>query len=414
MPTRTKSGKVVITTARQAETVPPGKYSTNARRLFLRVRGSSRSWFLRYQMHGKTKELSLGALPGTTLKKATARANEAASLLAENRDPAATWVPPDNELPGKEEPVATPTFTQAAAAYIKLNRHGWSNRKHARQWTATLKTYARPCIGQTPVDEVTVHQILEVLQPIWSTKTETAKRVQGRMENVLDFAAARQWRGTDNPARWRGHLDKLLPKPTKVKTARRQPALPYTAMAEFMKDLRRLSSVSAKALEFLILTAGRTCEVLGAQWEEIDLKSRIWAIPARRMKSRRDHRVPLSEAAVKVLEALPRTQGGTYVFAGARPGRPLSNMALLQVMRRLGYGVGGPKGDAVPHGFRSSFRDWAGEVSSAPNDVCEMALAHVIANKAEAAYRRGDLFEKRRVLMQEWSVWCAATGDKLD
>jgi integrase len=234
------------------------------------------------------------------------------------------------------------------------------------------------------------------------------------MENVLDFAAARQWRGTDNPARWRGHLDKLLPKPTKVKTARRQPALPYTAMAEFMRDLRRLSSVSAKALEFLILTAGRTCEVLGAQWEEIDLKSRIWAIPARRMKSRRDHRVPLSEAAVKLLETLPRTQGGTYVFAGARPGRPLSNMALLQVMRRLGYGVGGPKGDAVPHGFRSSFRDWAGEVSSAPNDVCEMALAHVIANKAEAAYRRGDLFEKRRVLMQEWSVWCTATGDKLD
>ncbi|MFB1486905.1 MAG: tyrosine-type recombinase/integrase [Thiocapsa sp. C3-sup] len=408
MASRTQAGKVVITTARQAETVPPGKYTTNVRRLFLRVRGGSRGWFLRYQFDGTSKELSLGALPVTSFKQATSKANEAAVLLAEHLDPAKAWAPAP-EVYVEPEPLI-PTFTQAAAAFIRLNRHGWSNRKHARQWTTTLKTYARPTLGNKPVDKVTTDHILSVLKPIWITKTETAKRVQGRIENILDFAAARQWRDTANPARWRGHLDKLLPKPTKVKTVRQQPALPYQDVAAFLVQLRGLTSISARALEFLILTACRTGEVLGAQWTEIDLAARVWTIPAVRMKANREHRVPLSDAAMAVIETLPRIVNHPYVFPGAKHGRPLSNMALLQVMRGMGFGVGGTRGDAVPHGFRSSFRDWAGEVSSFPNHVCEMALAHVIGNKAEKAYRRGDLFDKRRAMMLQWADWCAASG----
>jgi len=404
MPIQTKTGKIVITTARQAETVPPGKYSTNVRRLFLRVRGGSRAWFLRYKVNGKTKELSLGSLPTTTFKQATAKAHEAAVLLSEGADPGEKWLPPAPEATEPEP--TTPTFTQAAAAFIRINRHGWSNRKPARQWTATLKTYARPVVGKKAVDEITTEDVLKILQPIWIAKTETAKRVQGRIENVLDFAAARQWRDPSNPARWRGHLDKLLPKPTKVKTVRPQPALPYEDVPNFILELGRLSSVSSKALEFLILTACRTMEVLGAQWQEIDIQARTWTIPAARMKGRREHRVPLSDPALQIVKTMPRLDDSRYVFPGARPGRPLSNMALLQVMRGMGYGAGGERGDAVPHGFRSSFRDWAGGVSSFPNHVCEMALAHVISNKAEAAYRRRDLFDKRRAMMQQWADWC--------
>jgi integrase len=351
-------------------------------------------------------------LPGTSFKRAAAKANEAAVLLAEHLDPAKAWAPSPEVSPESE--LVTTTFTQAAAAFIRLNRHGWRNRKHARQWTATLKTYARPVIGDKPIDKISTEHVLQILQPIWITKTETAKRVQGRMENVLDFAAARQWRDATNPARWRGHLDKLLPKPTKVKAVRPQPALPYSEISAFMIELRGLTSVSARALEFLILTACRTGEVLGAQWNEIDQTARVWTVPAVRMKTKREHRVPLSDAAIATLDAVPRVANSSYVFPGARQGRPLSNMALLQVMRGMGYGVGGDRGDAVPHGFRSSFRDWAGEVSSFPNHVCEMALAHVIGNKAEAAYRRGDLFEKRRTMMQQWADWCSGRGEQED
>jgi integrase len=304
-----------------------------------------------------------------------------------------------------------------AAAYIRARRREWSNIKHARQWTATLKTYARPVIGTQPVDTITTEDILGILQPIWNTKTETAKRVQGRMENIFDFAAARKWRDPINPARWRGHLDKLLASPTKSKkqrnggVTRHQPALPYQDVPGFVEALRTLDSISAKALEFLILTACRTTEVLDARWDEIDLNSRVWTIPAVRMKARREHRVPLSERAFTLLSTLPRITDNEFIFFGARHGRPRSNMALLQLMRGIGYGVGGTRGDAVPHGFRSSFRDWAGEVSSFPNHVCEMALAHVVANKAEAAYRRGDLFDKRRAMMEEWARWCEGIQD---
>jgi integrase len=367
------------------------------------AKAGARKWVLRYQINGRRREMGLGTFPAVSLKDARCRADDARKLASKGIDP----IDHRNTV---EAPA--PTFTEAAAAHIRMHRRGWSNPKHARQWAATLKTYARPVIGAKPVDEIGTEDVLRILQPIWHRKTETAKRVQGRIENILDFAAARKWRDPGNPARWRGHLDKLLASPNKVKaqrnggTARNQPALPYTDVSAFMVELRRLDSVSARALEFLILTATRTSEVLQAQWSEIDLDAAVWTVPAARMKARKEHRVPLAPAALDVLSSLPRIEGNPYVFPGARHGRPLSNMALLQVMRGMGYGVGGDRGDAVPHGFRSSFRDWAGEVSSFPHDVCEMALAHTIGNKAEKAYRRGDLFAKRRGMMEQWAAWC--------
>jgi integrase len=268
---------------------------------------------------------------------------------------------------------------------------------------STLKTYARPEIGSKRVDTIVTEDILKILSPIWNSKTETAKRVQGRIESILDYAAAHRYRDPLNPARWRGHLDMMLPKPTRVKKVRHHPAMPHTGVPAFMAEMSSNNSVSALALRFLILTATRTNEVLRAQWPEIDLEAAVWTVPAKRMKARREHRVPLSDTAMTVLKTLPRIEGNPYLFPGTRHGRPLSSMALLQLMRGKGYGVGGDRGDYVPHGFRSSFRDWSGEVSTFPRDVAEMALAHVIENKVEAAYRRGDPFAKRRQMMQEWA-----------
>ncbi|WP_320409089.1 site-specific integrase [Candidatus Thiodiazotropha endoloripes] len=253
------------------------------------------------------------------------------------------------------------------------------------------------------VDAITTEDILKILQPIWTTKTETAKRVQSRIENILGYAAAHKSRNHLNPACWRGHLDKLLAKPSRVKKVSHHPAMPYSEVPNFMAELTANGSTSKLALQFLILTATRTSEVLQAKWDEIDQDKGVWTIPAERMKARREHRVPLSDAALNILAALTRLEGNPYLFPGSRHGRPLSNMALLQLMRGIGYGVNGNRGDYVPHGFRSSFRDWSGEISSFPRDVAEMALAHAIENKVEAAYRRGDLFTKRRKMMQEWA-----------
>ena len=290
--------------------------------------------------------------------------------------------------------------------YIRSQRRGWKNYKHRQQWVSTLKTYARLFIGSKPVDEITTEDILEVLKPIWNSKTETAKRVQGRIENILDFAAARKWRDQNNPARWRGHLDKLMVRPSRVKSVTHHPAMPYEDLPSFMTVLKQNDSLSAKALQFLILTAARSGETLGARWDEIDIDESIWTIPAHRMKTKREHRVPLSPLALVILKSLPKIESNPHLFPGARYGKPLSNMAMLQVMRGFGYGAGGDRGIYVPHGFRSTFRDWCGEVSTVPRDVAEMALAHTIENKVEAAYRRGDLFKKRRALMNDWAKWC--------
>jgi len=388
-------------TARKVETARAGRHQ-DGRGLFLNVsKTGGKRWILRFQLNGRRRDMGLGSWPEISLADARQMAEEARKLIAKGIDPIEARQQAETQIP---------IFTQAAAAFIRANRHGWTNYGHRMQWTATLKTYARPVIGDKPVDQITTEDILQILQPIWSGKTETAKRVQGRIENILDFAAARRWRDPVNPARWRGHLDKLLPRPGRVKTVRPQPAMPWQELPGFMAELSRLKGISAQALQMLILTAARTGEIIGAQWHEIDIEAAIWTIPASRMKARKEHRVPLSPAAMKIIEGLPRVKGNDHLFPGKHHGKPLSNIAMLEMMRGLGYGVRGERGPYVPHGFRSTFRDWAGEVSSFPGDVCEMALAHTIKDKAEAAYRRGDLFDKRRNLMNAWANYCLSAG----
>ncbi|WP_288901571.1 site-specific integrase [uncultured Sneathiella sp.] len=383
-------------TPRKVATAGSGKYEDGGGLRLVVSNSGSRKWVLRFTLNGKRREMGLGSYPDVGLADARTKASEYRQQASMNIDPIEAR---------RVEQEAIPTFTTCAARFIRSHRHGWKNAKHARQWVSTLKTYARPVIGSKLVDTIETNDILEILKPIWTTKTETAKRVQARIENVLDFATAHKYRDGINPARWRGHLDMLLVKPSRVRKVKHHPAMPYTEVPAFMEELARNGSVSALALRFLILTATRTSEVLKAQWSEIDLDEAVWTIPAERMKARREHRVPLTDTMLADLKNVPRVEGNPYLFPGARYGKPLSNMALLQLMRGMGYGVNGTRGDAVPHGFRSSFRDWSGEVSSFPRDVAEMALAHVIENKVEAAYRRGDLFEKRRKMMQAWEYY---------
>ena len=369
--------------------------------LWLYPRGNARSWIFRYSLAGRAREMGLGAYPDVPLADARERA-------AEQRKTLRAGIDPIEHRKAERKRQASPaegatTFTQCAARYLRTHRHGWRNRKHARQWASTLKTYARPLIGTTPVATVGTDDILSILSPIWTSKTETAKRVQGRLENILDWATARGYRTGDNPARWRGHLAKILPRPSRVKRVAHHPAMPYSELPAFMAELRDHDGTAARALEFTILTASRTGEAIGAQWREIDLAAGIWNVPPERMKAKRPHRVPLTAAAIGLLGGL--SQVNDYVFAGARYGRPISNMSMLQTMRRMGYGVHGARGAYVPHGMRSAFRDWCAEQTAFPREVAEAALAHVNPNKVEASYQRSDLFEKRRQLMNAWAQY---------
>lgn len=389
-------------TVRKVATAAPGKHDDgNGLRLYVSASGA-RKWVYRFMLNGRRREAGLGPFPEVSLAQARDKATDYRRLVSQGIDPI-----------DYKAPTAVPTFTQCAARYIRAHRHGWSNPKHARQWAATLKTYARPLIGAKSVDAISTEDVLLILKPIWTTKTETAKRVQGRIENILDYATAHKYRDASNPARWRGHLDKLLARPSKVKTVEHHPAMPYAMLPEFMRELTGNSSISALALAWLILTATRTGETIGTRWDEVDQDAAIWTIPAARMKAKREHRVPLTETTLKILARLPRLEGNPHLFPGARYGRPISNMALLQLMRGMGYGVGGDRGAYVPHGFRSSFRDWAGEVSSFPREIAEAALAHVLESKVEAAYQRGDLLLKRRKLMEAWSTWCMAPSGRV-
>jgi integrase len=300
------------------------------------------------------------------------------------------------------------TFRQCTERFIEAHRPGWSNPKHASQWSATLATYAYPVIGNVAVDKIGSNGdgtdlIMKVLTPIWYTKTETASRVRGRIESILDWARARGYRDGENPARWKGHLDKLLPARGKVAPVKHHAALPYADVPGFMEKLRAVEGTAARALEFTILTAGRTSEVLGAKRSEIDIAARMWTVPASRMKARREHRVPLSESAIAIVEAMPAEF--EYLFPGARAGKPLSNMAMQMTLRRMGLAD-----QAVTHGFRSTFRDWGSETGDYPNELLEMAIAHTVSNKVEAAYRRGDLLKKRHQLMADWERFCSSRG----
>ncbi len=387
---------------RKVATATTGKYEDGGGLRLVVSNTGAKKWIFRFTIRGKRREMGLGSYPDVELGEARAKAAEFRRLAKEGVDPI------ENR---RAAPEAIPTFTSCAARYVRAHRRGWKNAKHARQWVSTLKTYVRPVIGQRPVDSIQTEDVLKVLSPIWTSKTETAKRVQGRIESILDFASAHKYRNPSNPARWRGHLDKLLAKPARIKTVRHHPAMPYEELPAFLRKLSANESTSSKALQLLILTATRTSEVLKTEWSEIDFKTRIWTVPASRMKTRREHRIPLQNVALGLLEGMPKVEGNPFVFAGARYARPLSNMALLQLMRGMGFGVDGTRGNYVPHGFRSSFRDWSGEVSSFPRDVAEMALAHTIENKVEAAYRRGDLFEKRRKMMDAWANYLQRPAD---
>jgi integrase len=355
-----------------------------------------RTWILRAMMGGRRRDMGLGGFPDVTLADARAAARGAREQIRAGLDPI-------EELRAvasarRASKISQITFRQAVTAYIAAHEPGWRNIKHAQQWRNTLETYAHPVIGSVLIHDVDLTHVLAILEPIWKSKTETATRLRGRIEQVLDWATARGHRDGLNPARWRGHLDKLLARPSKIVRVEHHAALPVAEIGTFMGRLLALEGVGARALEFAILTASRSGEVRGATWSEIDLEGANWTIPAGRMKAGREHRVPLSPRATTLLRALPRIAGTSLVFPAPRGGT-LSDMTLRAVLRRM-------KVAAVPHGFRSTFRDWASEHTNYPRDAAEMALAHAIGDKVEAAYRRGDLFDKRRRMMADWAAFC--------
>jgi integrase len=393
----------------------PGAHADGGN-LYLRIAGAgSGKWTLRYAIGGKSREMGLGPFDadgkaGLTLAQAREAAEEPRAVLRTGLDPMAerdrkaAEAKAEAERQAAEAQAKARVFRDVAAEYIAALSPGWRNAKHRAQWTATLTAYAYPTIGGQPVDEIGTDDVLRCLQPIWTEKPETAARVRGRIEAVIDYAMARGWRAAANPARWRGHLSNLLPRRSKVARVQHHAALPWQDMGAFLVDLRKRPGTAARALEFCILTATRTGETLGARWSEIDLAGAVWTIPGERMKAGREHRVPLSGAAVAVLAemaALRPEEGDGFVFPGAAEGRPLSSMSMLMLLRRM------KRGDLTTHGFRSAFRDWTEEATSTPHAVAEAALAHTIGDKVEAAYRRGDLFAKRAVLMQEWADFCA-------
>jgi integrase len=365
--------------------------------LYLKIVGKSRAWILRIMIADKRCDIGLGPFPEVTLAVARDIARDHRRTVRQGGDPLANRraVRAAQSL----ERAAAKTFKECAEAYIEANKAGWKNEKHAKQWGTTLATYAYPVVGQLPVGGITIAHVLKILEPIWTTKTETASRLRGRIESVLDWARVRGFREGENPARWRGHLDKTLPAPSKVQKTEHHAALPYAELAAFIGDLRQRDGISARALEFSILCASRSGEVRNATWAEIDLAANVWTIPAERMKAGREHRIPLSAEAVSLLKAMPKIVGSDHVFPAPRGGS-LSDMSLTGVLKRM------KRGDLTQHGFRSTFRDWAGETTTYPREVIEHALAHQLADKAEAAYQRGDLLVKRTGLMQDWAAFC--------
>ena len=386
--------KINKLSARQVDSLAPGFYSDGAG-LYLRVRhAGSRSWVFRYTRHGKVREIGLGGVHSRSLAVARSLASDMRTSLTNGGDPA-TVVP---ERAGV--PTATPTFRDCAQALIASKRPGWRNPKHAQQWEHTLRDFVLPHIGDKAPDSVSLADVKAILTPIWATKTETATRVRQRMEAVLDWAYVHGLRAGENPARWRGVLDKVLPPPNKVRTVEHFAAMPYRQIPDLMAHLLAKPHSSARCLQFLILTAARSIEARGAKWDELDLEGGVWTIPADRMKTHRPHRVPLSDAALRVLTDTPRIVGQPLVFSGARRGR-LSDVALTKAVRAF-------DATATVHGFRSAFREWAAEQTSVPAAVCELALAHVNKDRVEAAYQRSDLFEKRRALMLAWAHYVSA------
>jgi integrase len=352
----------------------------------------ARSWILRVMVGGKRRDMGLGGYPDVTLAGAREKAREKRDQIEKGIDPIAYKQAKKSALAAAV--AGAMTFSDATKAYIAVKEAGWKNAKHGDQWRNTLATYADPIIGKVYVGSIEKEHILKILSPIWTTKTETASRLRGRIESVLDWATVSGYRKGENPARWRGHLDVLLAAPNDVRAVEHHAALDWREVGAFMAALREREGMAARMLEFAILTAARSGEVRGATWAEFDLPGAVWTIPAVRMKAKKEHRIPLSDAAVKVLEALPRD--GETVFESPT-GKQFSDAAMSKLLERMG------RSDITGHGFRSSFRDWAGETTAYPREVIEHALAHQLKDKAEAAYARGSMFEKRRRLMDEWA-----------
>jgi integrase len=370
--------------------------------LYLKVTGTgSKSWIFRYTIAGKTRDAGLGAFPEVGLARARELAAADRASVEAGLDPVAKRR--QDRLEAAKSARRIPTFQQCAESLIASQEAGWRNAKHRAQWRSTLKSYAYPKIGALPVTEIDTPNIVDVLEPIWTDKPETASRLRGRIEAVLNWAKARGYRSGENPAVWRGHLAALFPPKTKVRRVVHHASMPYDQVGEFAAQLKQDSSISARALEFLILTATRTNEVLGATWEEINWRGKVWTIPAERMKAGREHRVPLSSRALGILAEMSEVKRGPLVFPGRTGEVPMSNMTMAALLKRsTGSGV-------TVHGFRTTFRTWAAEQTGFAREIAEQALAHTLSDAVEAAYRRTDLLEKRRKLMEAWSNYCAAT-----
>jgi integrase len=370
--------------------------------LYLRVtKDGTKNWVYRYMLDGRARWMGMGPLAICSLNEARVKSLDARRLRHEGIDPIEARK--DRRMRARLDAAKAITFKECAEAYIRAHRAGWHNAKHAAQWEATLATYAEPVIGSLPVAAIDTTLVFKVLEPIWTTKPETAGRVRGRIECILDWAKVRGYRAGENPARWRGHLDKLLAARSKVRQVEHHAALPYAEVPSFLANLREHDGMAARALEFLILTAARTGEVIGARWSEMDLLDKTWTVPADRMKAHREHRVPLSVRALAIIKQLqahrPCDEVDGYVFPGGKPNTALSNMAFLMLLRRM------ERTDLTAHGFRATFRTWAAERTGFQREVIEAALAHAIESKVEAAYQRGDLFAKRRRLMDAWTTF---------
>jgi integrase len=395
-----RMGMSKLNAARMRSLTKPGTYGDGAG-LYLQVRGSAnRSWLYRFKLHGKSHLMGLGTVVDVSLAEARDAAAAARKRVRQGINPI------DQRRADRVENTAQAglTFAQVADAYIAAHEPSWRNAKHRQQWRNTLGTYAEPTLGKLPVGQVDVGAVMRVLEPLWLTRTETASRLRGRIESILDYATARGWRSGENPARWRGHLDNLLPTRSKVTRVQHHPALPWRDVGSFMARLVQEEGVSALALQFVILTVARTSEAIGARWSEIDMQAHIWTVPAERMKAGREHRVPLSDAAMDILRAAAKLVTSpnplAYIFPGGKTGKALSSMALLMLLRRM------ERSDLTAHGFRSTFRDWCAEMTNYPRELAEAALAHTLRDRTEAAYQRGDLMEKRRRLMAEWATYC--------
>jgi integrase len=390
-----------LTTLKVVRAKNPGMYADGGGLNLQVSKTGTKSWVYRYMLNRRAREMGLGPFPTITLAEAREAAREAGKLRYKGIDP----IKHRRDVKAQQllDDAKAMTFKQCADAYIADHRKEWRNAKHAAQWETTL-AYAGQGFGNLPVQSIDMAIVLKVLRPIWAEKPATASRLRGRIETVLDWAKVSGYRAGENPARWRGHLDKMLPARSKVSPIEHHAALPYTELPGFLVALREQQGIAARALEFIILTAARSGEVLGARWSEVNLLDKVWTVPAKRMKAKREHRVPLSDGALAVLQKMqalrPAGDDDPYVFPGGKEGKPLSNTAMLELRQRMG------RTSITVHGFRSTFRDWAAERTNFPREIAEMALAHVVGGKSELAYWRSDLFEKRRKLMQQWETFC--------